>query len=246
MIKIFSEYLRNKGYNNFDLKAVIFDMDGVLYDSMPCHDKSWKIAIGELNLEYEPDEFYMQEGRLATSTINSIFRRNLQRDATEEEQKAIYDRKLDLFNKCYDEAIMPGAGELLDYLKQIGLTSVLVTGSAQPSLIDRLNNNFPGIFNSGTIVTAFDVERGKPNPEPFIKGLEKGGNLKPNQAIVIENAPLGIKSAVAAGIFTIALNTGLLSDDILKSAGAATLFDSMATLNNKMPEIIDAIQKITL
>jgi len=96
------------------------------------------------------------------------------------------------------------------------------------------------------MVTAFDVENGKPDPEPFLMGLKKGGNLKPNQAIVIENAPLGIEAAVAAGIFTIAVNTGPLPDKILKDAGASLVFDSMITLRAELPGVLSIIENISL
>lgn len=76
------------------------------------------------------------------------------------------------------------------------------------------------------MVTAFDVKKGKPNPEPYLIGLEKGG-LKANEAIVVENAPLGVEAGSKAGIFTIAVNTGPLSDNVLWDAGANYLFHSM-------------------
>jgi len=123
---------------------------------------------------------------------------------------------------------------------------VLVTGSGQPSLLDRLDLDFPGIFTPATMVTAFDVVNGKPDPEPFLMGLKKGGHLKPNQAIVIENAPLGIEAAVAAGIFTIAVNTGPLPDKILKDAGASLVFDSMITLRAELPGLLNIIENISL
>ena len=69
------------------------------------------------------------------------------------------------------------------------------------------------------MVTGFDVKRGKPDPEPYLMGLEKAG-VKAEEAIVVENAPLGVESAKGAGIFTIAANTGPLEDNILKEAGA--------------------------
>ncbi len=95
-------------------------------------------------------------------------------------------------------------------------------------------------------MTAFDVVNGKPDPEPFLMGLEKGGNLRPNQAIVIENAPLGIQAAVAAGIFTIAVNTGPLPDTILSDAGASLVFDSMTTLRAELPGILRLAETISI
>lgn len=239
-------YLENNRFTNFDLKSVIFDMDGVLYDSMPAHDKSWKQTIEELGLKYEPFEFYLQEGRIGKSTINDIFQRNLQRDATVEEENNIYSRKSELFQQYNTNGILPHADDLLNLVKKKKLTPVLVTGSGQPSLLDKLDHHFPGIFNPDTMVTAFNVTKGKPDPEPYIMGLEKGNNLLPNQAIVIENAPLGIKSAVGAGIFTIAVNTGPLQDKVLTDAGAALVFHSIKELYENFNLILDNINKINL
>jgi HAD superfamily hydrolase (TIGR01509 family) len=244
MKKRLIDYLQLKQLKRFDLKAVIFDMDGVLYDSMPAHDRSWQQTMDECGLTHEPGEFYLHEGRLGKATIDIIFQRNLQRDATEEEEQSIYARKTELFQQYNSGATMPGAKEVLDYVREKGLKPVLVTGSGQPSLLDRLDTHFPGIFTPGTMVTAFDVVNGKPDPEPFLMGLQKGGNLQPNQAIVIENAPLGIQAAVAAGIFTIAVNTGPLPDTVLKDAGASVVFDSMTTLRAELPEILRLAETI--
>ena len=134
---------------------------------------------------------------------------------------------------------MPGAKEVLEHVRKEGLTPVLVTGSGQPSLLNRLDNHFPGAFTPETMVTAFNVTNGKPHPEPFLKGLQRGGNLQPYQAIVIENAPLGVEAAVGAGIFTIAVNTGPLPDSVLTDAGAAVVFHSMPELLEAMPEILE-------
>jgi HAD superfamily hydrolase (TIGR01509 family) len=246
MIEWIKAYLQQHQYSRFDLKAGIFDMDGVLYDSMPAHDRSWRQTMDERNLQHIPYEFYLQEGRVGKSTINAVFQRNLQRDATEEEVQRIYARKTELFQQYNSGATMPGAKEVVDYVREKGLTPVLVTGSGQPSLLDRLDLDFPGIFTPATMVTAFDVVNGKPDPEPFLMGLKKGGHLKPNQAIVIENAPLGIEAAVAAGIFTIAVNTGPLPDKILRDAGASVIFNSMRKLLEAMPEILRLTETIRL
>ena len=124
---------------------------------------------------------------------------------------------------------MPGALEVLNKIKAEGLTRMIVTGSGQVSLLDRLNKNFPGVFQKELMVTAFDIKFGKPNPDPYLMALEKGG-LKPNEAIVVENAPLGVRAAVAAQIFTIAVNTGPLPESALLNEGANMLFPSMQAL----------------
>lgn len=240
----FLNYLKQNNFPIIDLKAVLFDMDGVLYDSMPAHDVSWRETMDELKLEYHPNEFYLQEGRVGKWTIDLIFQRNLGRDATREEEENIYARKSELFQQYNEGNTMPGAREALEYVKGEGLTPVLVTGSGQPSLLNKLDSHFPGAFTPDTMVTAFDVKYGKPNPEPFLIGLQRGGNLQPNQAIVIENAPLGIQAAVAAGIFTIAVNTGPLADSVLTEAGAAVVFHSMHELLEAMPEILELAREV--
>lgn len=240
----FEKFLIQHHYTGINLKAILFDMDGILYDSMPAHDKSWRQTMDELNLQYIPYEFYLQEGRIGKSTIDAVFQRNLQREATEEEEQRIYARKSELFQQYNSGATMPGAKEILNYVKGEGLTPVLVTGSGQPSLLDKLDTHFPGIFTPETMITAFDVVHGKPHPEPFLMGLQKGGNLAPNQALVIENAPLGIEAAVGAGIFTIAVNTGPLPDSVLREAGASLVFDSMTTLLAELPGIISLTETL--
>lgn len=224
-------YLNEKGYNNINLKAVLFDMDGVLFDSMKNHAKAWNKAMAMYGMNLSEEEAYMHEGRTGASTINIVCMRERGCNANEEEIKKIYQTKSDIFNSLPKAEAMPGAYTLLRNIKDSGLQPVLVTGSGQLSLIDNLNHHFPGIFQKEFMVTAFDVKFGKPNPEPYLMGLKKAG-INPNEAVVVENAPLGVKAGVAAGIFTIAVNTGPLPDSALLDEGANILFNSMQELSD--------------
>ena len=210
-------------------KAVLFDMDGVLFDSMPNHAYSWSHAMTQFGLAMTPEEAYMNEGRTGSGTINILAQRYWGRDATEEEKQRIYAAKTEVFNQCPEAQPMPGAWELLQKVKASGKTIVLVTGSATPSLLDRLNKHYPGIFQAHLMVTGFDVKHGKPHPEPYLMGLEKAG-VKAEEAIVVENAPLGVQAGHAAGIYTIAANTGPLPDQVLLDSGADIVFPSMQAL----------------
>ena len=82
------------------------------------------------------------------------------------------------------------------------------------------------------------MKRGKPNPDPYLMGLEKAGHLQPSEAMVVENAPLGVRAGVAAGIYTIAVNTGPLADQVLLDAGASILFPTMKDLSNSWKELL--------
>ena len=222
------------------LKAVLFDMDGVLFDSMPNHAYAWSHAMTDFGLKMEPEEVYMNEGRTGHGTINILSNRYWGRNATDEEVQKIYDAKSALFNTLPEPQPMPGAMELLNKVRAQGLMGVIVTGSATHALLDRVNAAYPDIFSPELMVTAFDVKHGKPNPEPYLMGLKKG-NLQPNEAIVVENAPLGVQAAAAAQIFTVAVNTGPLPDKVLLDAGADILFPSMPAFNEHWKELYHAV-----
>ena len=227
------------------LKAVLFDMDGVLFDSMPGHAVAWVKAVQRYGLSMTPEEVYMNEGRTGAGTINALAQRTWGRNATEQEIKDIYAAKSEEFNRYFEaqgEApVIPGVKELLDKVRAQGLMRVIVTGSGQRSLLDNLNRHFPGQFTRELMVTAFDVKRGKPYPEPYLMGLQKAG-ITAEQAVVVENAPLGVQAARAAGIYTIAVNTGPLPDSVLWEAGANAVFSSMQELAEKMGSIEDSLQ----
>ena len=229
-------YLAKNHYTNINLKAVLFDMDGILFNSMPNHTEAWHKTMAQFGFTLSREEAYMHEGRTGAATINIVSQRERGFDATEEEIKRIYQAKSDLFNQYPKAERMPGAWEVLTQIKEAGLIPMVVTGSGQTSLLDRLNQNFPDIFKRELMVTAFDVKYGKPNPEPYLMALKKGG-LQPNEALVVENAPLGVQAGIAAGIFTIAVNTGPLPDHVLLDQGANILFHSMTDFNEHWNEL---------
>lgn len=221
-----ARYLKKHGYSNIHLKAVLFDMDGVLFNSMPYHADAWHTVMKRHGLNLSREEAYLHEGRTGAATINLVFQRQYGKEATPEMIESIYAEKSDEFNKNPEPERMPGAWEVMQKMKAELVTPVLVTGSGQRSLLDRLEHHFPGMFDSHHMVTAFDVKYGKPNPEPYLMGLEKAG-VKANEAIVVENAPIGVQAGVAAGIFTVAVNTGPLDEKVLWEAGANLVFPSM-------------------
>lgn len=240
----FRKYLKKHNYSNFDLQAVLFDMDGVLFDSMKWHAKSWKQTMDEYNINSKAEEFYLYEGMVGTQTIDYVIQRELDRPATEAEKANIYKRKSDLFAEMNDGSLIPNAVDMVKQVAEKGLSCVIVTGSGQATLLDNVTRKFHGLFTKDKMVTAYDVENGKPHPEPYLKGLIKAGNLQANQAIVVENAPRGVEAAVAAGIFTIAINTGPLDEQVLHDAGADIVLPSMEALNDNFGEYYKIIKEL--
>lgn len=222
-------YLNKQKQTNISLKAVLFDMDGILFDTMPFHAQSWQETATKHHLKSELSDFYLFEGCTGFFTINELFQRTFNREATPEEIEQIYVEKSDRFGELNDGVPMTGAEEVVRKAADSGLQTLVVTGSGQYSLFDKLEKCYPGYFKRDKMVTAYDVENGKPDPEPYQRGLQKA-QVQPHQAIVIENAPMGVRSGVAAGIFTIAVNTGPLPDEILLQEGADLLYTDMSAL----------------
>ena len=232
-----SSFLNVASLGRKNVRAILFDMDGVLFDSMKNHAEAWVRAMKENNLIMSREDVYMNEGRTGEGTIDIFAREQWGREATDEEKEYIYKVKSDIFNTLPHVEPIDGALELLQAVKGMGIERVIVTGSGQKSLLERLEKNFPGIFKAELMVTAFDVKHGKPHPEPYLMGLEKA-SISAEEAMVVENAPLGVQSAKAAGIFTIAVNTGPLPDKVLYNAGADIVFPNHSALLKVLPEMV--------
>ncbi|WP_308594602.1 HAD-IA family hydrolase [uncultured Parabacteroides sp.] len=236
-----ARYLQKQQQAFLSPKAVLFDMDGVLYDSMRFHARAWYETATRHQLNSTPELFYLYEGRTGESTINELYQKTFQRDATDEEKRSIYEEKATLFNRYNDGKAMQGATEVLKAVKASGLQTLVVTGSGQHSLINKLEHTYPGYFKREKMVTAFDVKLGKPHPEPYLMGLKKAG-VNPHEAFVVENAPMGVQAGVAAGIFTIAVNTGPLDDRVLLDAGADLLYPNMTALAEDWNNLMKAVK----
>jgi len=225
-----------------NIKAVLFDMDGVLYDSMKYHADTWVAAFQKYGIDFPPKEAYANEGRTGEGTIQKAIREIEGREATQEETDGIYREKTRLMADVSPAEIIPGMQEIIRNVRNSGKKIIVVTGSRQPTLLERLHNDF-GV-EPHEVVSGKDVKIGKPNAEPYIKGMEKAG-CNEAECMVVENAPLGIESAVNADIFTVAINTGPLKKEELKSAGAAVVFEKTEELRTFLQQAIsqDATQK---
>ncbi len=229
-------YLKSNGFETFCPKAVLFDMDGVLYDSMPNHAVSWHQSMATFNLKMTPEEAYFYEGMRGVETIKLLTKKQWGREASDEEASRMYEQKSHCFKQCSPAPIMRGVHALMEKIKACGLKIVVVTGSGQKSLLEKLCLDFKGLIHPNLIVSSFDVKNGKPNPEPYLLGLQKVG-IPPYEGIVVENAPLGIRAAVGAKVFTVAVNTGPLADALLQEEGANLIFPTMEAFKDEWEKI---------
>ncbi|MBR3658503.1 MAG: HAD-IA family hydrolase [Bacteroidaceae bacterium] len=223
-------------YSFHNKSAILFDMDGVLYDSMPNHSMAWSQAMERFGMHMTPHDVYLNEGATGHDTVVRISLRDRGYEASEQEIDDIYGYKAQLFRSMPEARVMPGSQEVFRKAKALGLKILIVTGSGQKNLIERVQRDYEGYITRDRMVTAFEVKRGKPYPDPYLKGLQIAG-VPASEAVVVENAPLGIRAAVAAGIDTIAVNTGPLEDEILLAEKPALLLHSMQELADNLENL---------
>lgn len=227
-------------YERFEPLAALIDMDGVLYDSMPMHARAWQQMASAHGMDSTFEEFFSYEGMTGLATINVLFNRTFGRNATPDEFKALYKEKSDNFSAQGLPPLMPGTDRVLATLEKRGIKRVLVTGSGQRSLIDRIAADYPGTFLPGMAVTGADVAHGKPDPEPYLKAM-KLADVKQWQSIVIENAPCGVTAGARSGAFTIGVATGPIPLQDLAEAGASVTFASMPEFADALPTLLDQL-----
>ena len=214
-------------------KVVLFDMDGVLYDSMPNHGVAWQRAMKEFGIHFTLEDSYATEGARGVDTIRKYAKAQLGKELSEEEAQQMYDVKAAYFHEMPEAKVFDGVIDLMQKIKASGLKIGIVTGSAQFPLIERVTRDFGEFVTKDQITTAYDVKRGKPNPDPYLMGLKKAGNYLPEEGIVVENAPLGVHAGVAAGCYTVAINSGPLPDATLLDEGANILFPTIREFADK-------------
>ena len=212
-------------------------MDGVIYDSMPHHAIAWQESMNRFGIHMTKEEAYQYEGMRGVETIRLLVRQQRGIDISMEESHRLYEVKSAIFASLGKAEKMEGVEDLMRQIKDNGLKICVVTGSGQRTLLDHLEQEFPGLLHQELMVTSFDVTQGKPKPDPYLMGLRKCG-VEPWEAIVVENAPLGVRAAVAARIFTVTVNTGPLDNSILLREGANLIYNRMTDFRDQWSDLL--------
>jgi len=190
------------------LKAIIFDFDGVLADSVPVYKTAVVEAAGEAGItDCTPDDIESADTRTVAQRI--IEQYNLDIDV---ETMAAQIEEFALDRLLTTPRIVPGARKLVESVRQAGLRTAI--GSLAP----RRNINavlgqagMQDLFEA--IVAVDDIKKIKPDPEVFLKAAEAIG-VAPDECVVIEDADFGIEAALSAGMVAVALTTTLPSDEL--------------------------------
>jgi len=190
-------------------KGIIFDVDGVLVDSMPYHASAWVHAFATVGIEVKESEIYEIEGSNHVGVIDLIFKK-----AGKVPEPELYG---DLLLEKRSHFMEHNVSQPFDHMQEclVDLKSkykLAVASGADKTIVTSIMGKFyPNIFDA--IVSGQDVKKGKPDPEPYLKAAGMLG-LDARDCIVIENAPLGVLSAKNAGMYCVAVPTYLPSEKL--------------------------------
>lgn len=195
-------------------KAMLFDFDGVIADTLTYHVQAWQKVFDEYKVDISPEDVFLLEGRMAEDICKLLAeKKGLSLDHARIEQ--ITKQKRAIYNQITKATVYPSIRTLLEYLKIKFVKKALVTGSIIKNILPVVGNDFLKFFD--VIITGDQVTHTKPHPEPYLTAAEKLG-VKPEECIVIENAPSGITAAKKAGMFCIAVKTTIQDERYLKEA----------------------------
>jgi HAD superfamily hydrolase (TIGR01509 family) len=217
------------------IKAVIFDMDGVMIDSEPLWEKTERILLAKRNIDYSPEYRDMIVG------LNQKDSGKLLKDtfSLEESVDEIISERVDILTAIYEKELelVSALSPLLETLRQ--RRYMLAVASSSPlRVINFVLDMFSlhGYFDA--VVSGECTENGKPHPDIYLHAAERLG-VDPSECVAIEDSINGVRSATAAGMYCIAIPDKRLSREPFKSAHL--ILESMEELR---PELLDTLRSI--
>ncbi len=185
------------------LQAVLFDIDGTLLDNNEYHKKAWMQYLKDQGKEITDQDFneYIS-GRTNKDAVEHLYG-----EMTEEESKKHYLKKEEIYRQMYQPYISPidGLTEFLKELKEHNMMMALATSGIQEN-IDFMFKHVPIQQYFKEIIQMKDVEKGKPEPEIFLKTAE-AVQVPAENCIVFEDSISGVQAGKAAGMKVVALTT---------------------------------------
>lgn len=196
-----------------NIKACLFDLDGVIVDTAKYHFLAWKRLADELNIEFTEKDNERLKGVSRMRSLEIILEIG-QVNLDEETKNNLAAKKNDWYveyiSKLTPDEILPGAKEFLKLARENNMKIALGSASKNSMLI---LNKLDLVDCFDAIIDGTKVSKAKPNPEVFLKGAE-ALNVEPNHCVVFEDAEAGIEAAINAGMYSV----GIGSPEILNKA----------------------------
>ena len=194
------------------MKAVLWDLDGVLVDSAPFHFQAWRELLASLGRELSEADF-----RRTFGLRNDAILRDLLGDLSPAEMERLAARKEGLFRQAARGNIsaLPGALALLRLLRERGLRLALVSSTPHAN-IDLVLRSLEVETAFDVVVGEEDVTQGKPDPEGFLLAAERLG-VPRGECVVIEDAPMGVEAAKRGGMRCVGVVCGRPREALAKA-----------------------------
>jgi beta-phosphoglucomutase len=192
------------------IRAVLFDCDGVLVDSRETYRRAYEMVLGEAGASVTPREIYLREGQPTAQLLAALLTR-CGITITDADILEMVERRRNYDTALGGREFFPEICDLLVQLRRLAYKVVMVTGSSRRSIDMLLTPERKRWFD--LVITADDVRRPKPDPQPFTLAAGRLG-VAPGDCLVVENAPFGIRAAREAGCRTIGICTTLEAADL--------------------------------
>ncbi|MBQ7950319.1 MAG: beta-phosphoglucomutase [Clostridia bacterium] len=193
------------------IKAVIFDLDGVIVSTDDCHYRGWKKMADEEGIYFDRTINERLRGVSRMESLNIILERS-EKEYTEEEKTALATRKngyyVEFIQALTPDDILPGVMEALSSLKEKGIKIAIGSSSKNTPIILKqigLSDYFDAVSDGN------NISKSKPDPEVFVKAAEFLG-MQNSDCAIVEDADAGIEAGKAAGMTTFAVGSAKGSD----------------------------------
>jgi len=221
-------------------KAVLFDYDGVLVDSMGYHVQAWQIVFKDFNIGIQPEDVLLTEGARSIELARQVLSKN---DISISEDRLVefVDKKQMTYREITGAKFSEDAGKLILKIKKQDMRVGVVSGGARLDIELLVPADVRTQID--VIISGDEVHNGKPDPEGYLKAA-RALEVLPAECLVVENAPFGIHAAKRAGMKVAAVTTTLQRRQL---PGADFYADNLSHLDQQWHSIFrPQIQKRSL
>jgi beta-phosphoglucomutase len=187
------------------IKAILFDLDGVIVDSLHYHYLAWDHMFKKIGGSVSEESIFLSEG-MNSFEILPLFLKQFNVELPVEKHKEFIERKRNYFRQIVKLKYYPNAFETIEKLRELGYTTALVTACARKNMEKSIDAEHQKLFEF--IISGDEVTRSKPNPDPYLIAQKTLG-LEVSECVAVENAPLGVESVKNAGMICIAVESTL-------------------------------------